>query len=121
MKLFINALFLCCTLMQCKTEDQTALLIGDWKAVSWSSGGVETSRDAQGVSFSFSADGRYTAQYASEKEAGNFRLSSDKLYTTADAPQKIEKAVRLSKISADTLIMEMNRTGQPEQLILVKK
>lgn len=121
MRVFILMFGIVALFVQCKQEDKTALLFGDWKAVQWTSAGKATDRPTAGVRFRFSPDGRYEAGYGEQSETGVFRLEGDKLYTTADAVQKIEKVVRLSTINADSLVMDMNRTGQPEQLILVKQ
>jgi hypothetical protein len=60
----------------------------------------------------------YTAAYGEQKETGTYRLEGKKLYTTA--ADKIEKVVKIAKISSDSLTLDMNRVGQNEQLILVK-
>ena len=48
-----------------------------------------------------------------------FRLQNGKLYTTAE--DKIEKIVTLTKLTKDSIVMDMNRQGQKEQLFLIKK
>ena len=70
MKYFVIASLVTISLMQCKQEDNTAMLIGDWQAVSWTSAGVATDRELKGVGFSFAQTGRYVAQYAGQKEEG---------------------------------------------------
>ncbi len=115
-------LFILCSiflLVACQPEDRTPLLIGTWKGVSWSVQGKDSGRNASNARFEFKDDNTYTASYGGDKEAGTFRLRFDnKLFTTEAG--KIEKSVLLSKITADTLIMDMNRVGDSEQLILVK-
>lgn len=103
----------------CKQDDKSPLLYGKWQGASWTVSGQESGRDAAAVQFEFVADGSYSAVYGGQQEKGSFRLSGDKLYTTGE--NKIEKMVRLSKIAADTLVMDMNRVGTAEVLVLVKK
>lgn len=111
--------FVC--LMACKREDKTAMLIGNWEGIEWSVAGKKTGRLDADLTFTFEANGRYSTSYDGQKESGIFRLDGAKLYTTADLETKIEKVVMLSKITSDTLFMDMNRAGQPEQLILVRR
>ena len=113
-------ILLCSSLLvACQQEDKTPLLIGTWKGVSWSVQGKDSGRNASNARFVFKNDNTYTAKFEGSKEAGTFRLRFDnKLFTTQEG--KIEKSVLLSKITADTIVMDMNRVGDREQLILVK-
>ncbi len=119
MKNISTFILFCFLVAGCKTEDKTALLIGNWQGVSWKVNGKESDRGAEAVTFSFSADKTYSTAYESEFEKGTFRLAGDKLYTTGE--NKIEKMVKLSTITSDTIAMDMNRAGIAEQIILVKK
>jgi hypothetical protein len=104
----------------CKKEDKTIQIIGNWRGVSWKSGGVETGRTDANLFFHFKAGNAYQTSYDGQKEEGTFRMDGMKLYTNSVTPEKIEKVVMFSKITPDTLVMEMNRAGQPEQLTLVR-
>ncbi len=64
-------------------------------------------------------EGAYIAVYGDQKEKGLYKLKGNKLYTTAE--DKIEKVVRIIHISADTLVLGMNRMGQDEELVLVER
>ena len=119
MKNFLLVIPLIFLLAACQQEDRTPLLIGKWKGISWTVQGKDSGRNAANVRFEFKNDKTYTASYGGDNEAGTFRLRFDsKLFTIEDG--KIEKSVLLSKITADTLIMDMNRVGDSEQLVLVK-
>jgi Lipocalin-like domain len=108
--------------LSCKENNETKeLLVGKWRGVRWTVGGKEVGRDAQTVHFEFMTDYNYSASYEGQGEKGTFRLSGSKLYTTADATNKIEKMVGIASITTDTFVMDMNRMGDAEQLILVKK
>jgi Lipocalin-like domain len=108
-------------LFSCKSEDKTTEILGTWQGVAWSVAGKETNRADQEIQFVFSPDKTYAATYGAQKEMGNFRMEGQKLYTTAQNSNKIEKVVMLSRITPDTILMDMNRTGQVEQLVLVRK
>ena len=105
---------------QCKNDEKKPLLFGKWQAISWKVNGTESNReDSATVQFEFNADDTYKAQYGSQTESGTWRLSGDKLYTIGE--NKIEKAVKLASLTADTIVMDMNRVGTAETLTLVKK
>ena len=104
------------------------MLIGTWNGVDWRVQGKSSGRDASSVTFVFAPEiggkedsgaGTYIAAYGSQKEKGSFKIKGDKLFTTAE--DKIEKVVRIAKITADTLVLGMNRVGQEEELVLVEK
>lgn len=104
----------------CKEDDsKKPLLLGKWQGTTWKVKGKEIGRDAASVTFEFLASDTYAATYGEQSEKGSFRLAGDKLYTTAE--NKIEKMVKLATLTADSLVMDMNRAGEGEQLILVKK
>lgn len=106
----------------CKQDDsKKQLLMGKWQGVSWNISGKASDRDAKSVHFEFANTDTYSASWGGQSEKGSFRLSGDKLYTTAEATNKIEKMVKLSTLTADTIVMDMNRMGDSEQLVLVKK
>ena len=108
-------------LFSCKQEPRfdPTLIQGEWKGADWTVKGKSAGRDVREVRFAFEPAGAYVAEYGEQKEAGNFRIDGDKLYTVAE--NKIEKVVRIVRLTADTLVMDMNRVGQDGQLILVKK
>ena len=116
-----NLVFVICVslfVIACKLDDRTPLLIGEWKGISWKVNGAESDRNASAVKFKFNSDKTYSTSFENESEKGSFRLTGDKLYTTGD--NKIEKMVKLASLSSDTMVMDMNRAGIAEQMILVK-
>lgn len=120
-KVKFSLLFFVVTLFfACKTapEFDLQLLYGEWTGADWLISGKSSGRAAEEVRFSFTAT-EYTAAYGEQRERGSWRVEGKKLYTVAD--NKIEKVVKVSRISSDTLVLDMNRAGQDEQLILVKK
>jgi Lipocalin-like domain len=110
------------TLFSCKQDDSMKQkLIGKWQGVSWTVGGKDAGRNPKAVSFEFTDGYTYSTTYEDQGEKGTFRLSGDKLYSTADAGNKIEKMVKIAAINADTFVMDMNRMGDAETLTLIKK
>jgi hypothetical protein len=107
---------------QCKPDDTSRqMLIGNWNLAAWMEAGRPKLVKADLIQFEFKADNSYIAMKGDQKEAGNFRLDRNKLYTTDTLnADKIEKMVLLSRISTDTLYVDMNRQGTSEKLILVK-
>lgn len=120
-KIILSALILS-ALVGCKQDDsKKQLIFGKWQGTAWTVAGKDSGRDAKAVNFEFKNDDTYSASFGGQGEKGVFKLTEDKLYTTADAGNKIEKMVKLSTLTADTIVMDMNRVGDSEQLILVKK
>ncbi|NNE27512.1 MAG: hypothetical protein HKN09_11775, partial [Saprospiraceae bacterium] len=63
--------------------------------------------------------GRYIVDYSSEKEEGAYRLQYNTLYTREDG--QTEKSVVINAHSQDSLVMEMNRAGRAEIIVLVRQ
>ena len=109
-------------LFGCKQDDtMKQKLVGQWKGSAWTVGGKDAERNVKSISFEFQDNYTYSTSYEDQNEKGTFRLSGDKLYTTADSKNKIEKMVKIAAISADTFVMDMNRMGDAEQLTLIRK
>jgi Lipocalin-like domain len=120
MKIIVPIIFLLAiAAIACQKDDKKALLIGQWQGTAWTVRGEASGRNAGAVQFQFNADGTYATSYEDQSEKGTFRLSGDKLYTIGE--NKIEKMVKLATFTADTLVMDMNRVGDAEELTLVKK
>jgi DNA-directed RNA polymerase alpha subunit len=118
MRIF-SVMLLALFLVACQQEETKALLQGDWMGVSWKVNGEESGRVEAGVQFHFDAEDTYTATYGDQVEKGSYRVRSGKLYTVAE--NKIEKMVGIARLTPDTLIMDMNRVGTAEELVLVRK
>lgn len=102
----------------CQNDEAGKLLTGTWRGVEWRVEGNITRRDVQSVTFLFEENGTYAATFGSQQEAGTWRLEGDKLYTHAEG--QVQKMVRLPRLTADTLVMDMNRAGTAETLVLVR-
>ncbi len=89
---------------------------GKWQALNWTTDSGEP-RSVENVLFDFNGEA-YSAKLGARDEAGSFRLQGDKLYTKAEGQQEI--MVKISQLTADSLIFEMNRGGVHEVLTLKK-
>ena len=117
--LFLSVL--CTLFLACKQEPafDSTLLHGDWRGIDWMVKGKSSGRDAGNVRFSFDPQMTYVAESNEQKESGTYRIDGHKLYTTGE--NKIEKVVKIARISSDSLTLDMNRAGTDEQLMLVKQ
>lgn len=105
-------------LANCANEKQEAL-IGNWQAIGWTVDGEESKRDISSIKFEFKLDGNYNANWGLQSEKGTYEVKGDKLYTTGEG--QIKKMVKFSISNMDTVVMDMNRVGTPELLVLVRK
>lgn len=116
----VVALVLCSA---CAT-DPTEQLIGQWQAVSVTENGNELTLDPAEVQFYFGPDGRYRYESTLDyREAGYYRVV-DGILLSRDtlSRQTEEKAVRIDLSSAaDTLFIDMEYEGRPQQIILTRE
>jgi hypothetical protein len=117
--LLFAALLTIFTLSNCETtKNDNEQIYGKWQAISWEAAGVETLGEDAAVTFEFKTDDTYVALLGNAEESGIYRLATNHLYTTAKG--QIEKMVEVKLPSADTIIMNMNRSGTAEVMTLVK-
>lgn len=104
--------------LACSEDQKEKDLIGEWTLVEWKD--VTHDRQKQGeVSFIFKEDKRYKASLNGNVEKGRYWVEFQNLHTVEDG--KSEKKVKILKLENDTLIMEMNRMGTMEEMVLVKE
>ena len=119
----IKNIILCITIIffatSCIESGNKESIVGDWKGTEWLVNGNPSEYDATKVFFSFSTTGGYTADFGGDKEKGTYVLRDDKLFITDD--EQLEVMVLISKLTKDSLVIDMNRSGQPETLTLIKK
>lgn len=88
---------------------------GDWKGVEIKqNGSVQNLID---FGFKFNSDSTYTYKGGSYKEQGVFSIQGNKLITHAEGD--LEKQVQITKITADTLVLDMNDAGTAMVMTLV--
>ena len=116
-KTWTSALLICSLLSSCKQNPAYQLIAGHWKAADWIIEGASTS--AENVQFEFRSDKTYHAVLGQSEEEGTFRIESEYLFTkTGD---QLEIMVNIEKLTADSMVLGMNRSGQRETLILVRE
>lgn len=116
--LFIN-ISIIFFITSCIESGNKETIVGEWKGTEWLVNGNSSEYDATKVYFNFYKTGGYTADFVGDKEKGTYILRDDKLFTTADDQQEV--MVLVSKLTKDSLVIDMNRNGQLETLVLVKK
>ena len=115
--LFLTALIL--TACNGSRED---MLLGKWQATAILEEGDTIDMDLSEVSLRFDEDGTY--QYTSTlnyKEDGYYFVEYQFLYTRDTlAGESEQKAVRISTLSQDSLVLDMEEGGKPRKLVLVR-
>ena len=106
-------------LNSCTNSENKSRLAGEWQGVKWLVGGNPSNYDVKQVHFKFAMDGGYSSDFGGDKEKGTYIVRDDKLYTTPD--DQLEIMVKIAELTKDTLVFDMNRSGQAEILTLIRK
>jgi len=115
---YISIICVCLFLSACITSYEEAALHGQWKTTDWSV--VDSGKKiSQKMDFTFSADERYEVDYGSQKEVGRYWISGTSLRTIEDGQS--EKTVKIKQLTSDSLVLEMNRAGSLEMVVLLKQ
>lgn len=102
-------------LSACSDKYSKTDLIGKWKVDSWkieSTGKTVNNK----MDMKFDEDGKYLIDYGSKKESGEFWISGEFLHTQAEG--KSEMSVRILGLNSDSLVIQMNRGGSMEKVVL---
>ena len=109
-------------MIACKAEIDKELIHGQWKASAFIENGTAADVDLTNVSFTFNKDGSY--QYhgtLQPQESGRFYVLGRMLFTTdTTANQRIEKSVKITQLTTDSLYFQMNAGGVPQGFQLYK-
>jgi len=119
MKRTFYFLLLLTALFSCSDSKNSSLIVGSWQGVEWLVNGNASVNNAKGISFIFTATNQYTYDNSGTIEKGSYKVVNDKLYTTPNDQQEI--MVRIAKLTPDSLVFDMNRGGQEETLVLLRK
>jgi hypothetical protein len=106
-------------LSACTTTENAKKLVGQWRGAAWTSNGVPVESQPIDVTFAFQEDGNYTYTNSGQKESGLYKIEGDNLYTTPAGQQAI--MVKIVKLTADSLVFDMNRAGNSETMVLLRK
>lgn len=116
--LLVSGLLILLVSCESATTTYDTDIVGTWKQDSW----VITANNQlinRPMDFTFGADKRYSVDYGSETEKGDYWFIDDDLYTQEDGQSK--KKVKILQLNPDTLVFEMNRGGQIEQVSYLRE
>ncbi len=116
---YLSILFITLAGLSCNAIESTPEAIyGHWETKKWIID--KTGAPIRGkMDFLFERDGHYTVDYGSQLERGTFSVQGERLYTTEDGQAR--KYVKIAKLTADSLIIGMNRAGRLETVVLTKQ
>lgn len=107
-------------LLSCESNTvHNKLIIGNWSGTEWLINGQPSDRKTETTAFSFDDKGGYSFDYDGTKQEGTYKVENDMLFTTPKGSTEI--MVKITKLTKDSLVFDMNRGGQPETLTLIKK
>ena len=122
MKKIINLLvmlFVLTTLISsCIDSKNNKLIIGQWKGASWLENGIPNASKSENTSFVFDEKEHYIFTHNGTSKKGTYKVENNLLFTTEEGMQEI--MVNITKLTADSLVFDMNNGGTPEQLTLIK-
>jgi len=102
----------------CIESVNNKLILGNWKAVSWTDNGTPNVAKAENTSFVFDEKNHYSFTHGGTTKNGTYKVENNLLFTTEEGMQEI--MVNITKLTADSLIFDMNNGGTPEQLTLIR-
>jgi hypothetical protein len=102
----------------CIESVNNKLIVGNWKAVSWTENGTPNAIKSENTSFVFDEKNHYTFTHGGTTKNGTYKVENNLLFTTEEGMQEI--MVNITKLTADSLVFDMNNGGTPEQLTLIK-
>ena len=105
------------TLFSCTQVDNN-LLIGKWKVDTVEGVSTKDMENMRNIKFEFFPNGRYSFQSTLNiKEAGHYAIVRDLLNTTdTTVANPMEKSVKITKLTSDSLYFLMNNGGQKQNL-----
>src|SRR4051812_1221992 len=101
-------------IISCNSPEENKLIIGNWTGAAWLVEGAASNRDAQDTHFNFDDQGKYIYEYGGRKEEGTYKVENDMLFTKPNGG--LEIMVKINKLTKDTLIFDMSRSGIAESL-----
>ncbi len=116
---FILAITMCAT-VGCKSELERNIE-GNWFADALTEAGAPIEVDGDVVQFEFKSNNEYAFHGTlNAHEAGKFRIRNNYLYTKDDLKNVPEKAVRIDRLTVDSLVLAMNDKGKERILTLLR-
>ena len=118
-KIKISGLFLLLFFFSCENTVNNKMIVGSWAGAEWLVEDKPSANDALHTFFTFDSTGAYTYEYGGNKEKGTYKVENDNLFTTP--ANELEMMVKIVKLTNDSLVFDMSRGGQKEQLTLLRK
>ena len=104
----------------CKSEFERNIE-GNWFADALTEGGAPIEVNGDIVQFEFKSNHEYAFNGTlNAHEAGKFRIQNNYLYTKDDLKKTPEKAVRIDRLTVDSLVLAMNDKGKERVLTLLR-
>ena len=100
----------------CANTENNKKIVGKWAGTEWLVNNAPATMDATKAAFNFDDKGNYSFNYAGTKEEGTYKVENDMLFTKPANQQEI--MVKIFKLTTDSLVFDMNRSGQAERLTL---
>ena len=100
----------------CTNIENNKKIVGKWAGTEWLVNAAPSSLEADKAFFVFDGKGTYSFEYAGTKEEGTYKVENDMLFTKPANQQEI--IVKIFKLTKDSLIFDMNRSGQSKRLTL---
>ena len=111
-------LWLTLIFVSCFDAKKQKLIIGNWKGISWLVDGQPAPYLPEHAAFIFDENGGYTYRFAEHVETCKYNVANNQLFTTPEGGNRM--MVKIVKLEGDTLVFDMNRSGQSELLTLVR-
>lgn len=109
------------TIVSCEDTIDDKLLVGSWTAAEFLENDTPKEVDLKSINFSFYDNKTYSYQGIMNIEAGNYYLKNNLLYSTDTlSNDRVEKSVKVIKITTDSLFFEMNNGGIKQIIKLYK-
>ncbi len=115
----LTVLFVTLIFNACKPSQNETLIIGNWQAITWVNGSGASIQNTETTSFLFSNDNKYTYNNLGTTEKGTYKVENDMLFTTPE--NGTEMMVKIAKLTKDSLMFSMSRSGFQESITLIKK
>jgi hypothetical protein len=117
---FINLFLLAFILLisSCANTETNKLIVGHWSGSEWLVDGQPSSHNAAETNFTFDDKGKYIFNYSGTEEKGTYKVENDMLFTKSANQQEI--MVKITKLTKDSLVFDMNRSGAAEILTLLR-
>ena len=114
-------LFSVLSLSSCTNKYQAEQLHGTWQCIYVMQGNTEmTDGIVKYMNFKFNTDDTYTYNAGpTDVENGNYWIERELLLT--EGTNVLKKAVKISKLTTDSLVLDMNDKGTKMQMIFLKQ